>query len=172
MKHRSGILSTLVIVAFILAVHAQSAHAVAVVKVTAGVKYGIVENIPLNNEVVWVLEATVGNHTSSEPITKVEFRDVYIAEVTIDAVLLEECGPATILPGKTPGTTELRWAIGAMAPGQTCKLHFQVSTADGPPHEFTTAGEHCLNNGAMVRFLNALSEQEARTGPSICVTTE
>lgn len=139
---------------------------------TADLKGGPTESVPLSTEVVWEFQGRVSNSATSEPLTKVEWRDTFSNEIDVDAIVSFDCGTIpTTTPGKAPGTTEVRWIIGSMLPGQVCTLRLQISTDDGPPQQFTTSGEHCVNHGATVRFQNALGEQEARHGPSLCVTT-
>lgn len=161
------VLSIVVLAAFGIA---QPAQADALVKVTIDVQ-GPVENVPLSTEVTWQFQGRVSNHPTSEPLTKVDWREKFSNEIDVDGIISIDCGSVTTAPGPVPGSTEVRWAIGNMLPGQTCTLRLQISTGNGPPQQFTTSGEHCLNSGAHVRFLNALGEVEARVGPSFCVTT-
>jgi hypothetical protein len=166
---RAGIfLSILVLVAF---GNVQRADAEAIVKVTSDLKNGPTENVPLNTEVSWEYQGRVSTHATSEPITKVLYQDTFSDEIDVDGIISIDCGTVTFSPGKQPGTTDVRWVIGDMLPGQTCTLRLQISTDNGPPQEFDESGEHCVNSGARVRFQNALGEQEARHGPPLCVTT-
>lgn len=148
------------------------AQAVAVVKVTAGLRDGPTELIPLGTSQIWQIEATVGNGATSESLDKVHWRDNTGEGIDFEGLVSVGCGVFTEGPDpKNPATRQLNWAIGAMGVNQTCVLRFLVRTKSGPPQEFTTSGEHCLIVGAIVRFLNSAGEQEARVGPPICVTT-
>ncbi len=146
------------------------AQADANLRVTTDIRDGTT-NVPLATETHWNLEYKIANGLSSEPITGVRMADVISGKFQIDAVLAITCGTLTTEPTDRPepGSTKVVWHIGAMAVGVSCELRFDVSTNDGPPQQFTEAGEFCLNGGANVNFLNALGNSEARSGPRQCV---
>ncbi len=139
-------------------------------------------NVPIHTDIHWWLRIAVENIASDDVnvMGDVVVKDRLGGDLELDDVNSVSVG--AVDDSKTKGKTEkqfLTWAIGTLNDANDAELIIEISTdinpgqgkKSSPKNEYTETGMHCLNSGAVVKFIDVEGTgfQLSAHTPEICV---
>ena len=129
---------------------------------------GIIE---VGEETSLVLEITVTNNDSNNPIKNVVVKDRLSGDLEVDDLgAFNVSGPSGKQQKNQTDKLFLTWEVGTLAPGesQTTTLIVSTDTNPGGHQEYTEAGIHYLNSGVNVKG-SLLGKQVSATSDPIMI---
>ena len=119
----------------------------------------------------WYVEIKVTNY-NNYPITNVKVSDRFGGEFGVEILIPGPQGEVELTYSGKTEKVSLFWNIGTLFEGQTATLTLNVFTDTNPggQPEFTSPGEHLMNSGAVVKWLNDRGKQNsAVTDPIVLI---
>jgi hypothetical protein len=138
-------------------------------------------NIPVNTDVTWWISILVEdvNGDNIDVLADAVVKDRLGGDLEL---LDSNCTDGTVDTSKVKGKTKkqfITWNIGDVADANSAELILEISTdvnpgqskKASPKNEYTSPGTHCINSGAVLKFIDedGTGLQLSAHTPPICV---